>query len=127
MQLALKESEVQTAYVDFQISLREASDLQLLANIRRNGVKLNKPKKINYYFLARNRDPLTKTAKDLTSLGFKTNTIESRKDSNQETFYLLMAKKQVNLLDLKSVFSISTQLTQLGNKYQVQYDGWAVQ
>ena len=126
-QLTLQESQVQSVFDNFQISMLESSDLQLLANIRRSGIQLNEPKKVNYYFLSRNSDPLAATAKELKSLGFSTQTIQSRKDSNQKTYYLLRADKEVNLLDLKSVFSISTQLTQLADKFRIQYDGWDIQ
>ena len=126
-QLTLQESQVQSVFDDFQTSILESSDLQLLANIRRSGIKLNGLKTVHYYFLSRNSDPLAETAKELKSFGFSTHAIESRKDSNQENFYMLRADKEVNLLDLRSVFSISAQLTQLADKLRIQYDGWDIQ
>ena len=125
-QLALQESQVQSAFDKFQISLLESSDLQLLANIRRSGIELNEPKKVSYYFLSRDSDPLAATAKELKSLGFSAQPIELHKGANEETYYLLRANKEVNLLELKSVFSLSSQLKKLADKFQIKYDGWDI-
>lgn len=124
--ISLQVAQVQSAYDDFQISQIEASDLQQLANMRRSGIEINSPKLISYFFLSRSNEALAAGAKELSTLGFNTHAIQSRQDEEQKTFFLLIADKKVNLMDLKSVFSISAKASKLSDKFQIHYDGWGI-
>ena len=124
--LELNVARVQSSYDDFHVSMLEANDLQLMADIRRSGIPFNKPRLVHYYFLARKNEPLAASVKELKKLGFDTSDIQSRTDNKQQTFYLLVANKKVNLLDLKSVFATSAQATKVGDKFQTHYDGWGI-
>lgn len=122
--ISITESQVQSAFDDFQTSMLQASDLQTLANLRRSGIQFDKPKQAHFYFLSGNEKVLPDVAKELTSQGFHARPISQEKNTKQQIFYVLTADKQVDLMNLQLVFSISAKATEIGKKYQIHYDGW---
>jgi len=119
-------AQVQITFNNFKVSQMESADLQQLADIRMSGVKFDQPLSINYYFLAAKNQPLNESTSDFKRLGFKTSSIVKRQDSQQQTFYLMVASRKVNLLNLKTVFAISAQLNKLSAKHKIQYQGWNI-
>ncbi|VAW58823.1 Dipeptidyl aminopeptidases/acylaminoacyl-peptidases-like [hydrothermal vent metagenome] len=124
--LDIKATEVQGAFKAHRVMIRETSDLQGLANIRGSGVKFNQVHEFKSYFWSYKQKRLVKAQKDLQRSGFTETEIKQGKDNEANTYYFIVAKKQADLFDVKSLFTLTAQLSDMADRHVVVYDGWGV-
>jgi len=124
--LDIKAGEVQGAFKAHRVMMRETSDLQRLANIRGSGVKFNQVHEFKSYFWSYKQKRLVKAQKDLQRSGFTETEIKQGKDNEANTYYFIVAKKQADLFDVKSLFTLTAQLNDMADRHVVVYDGWGV-
>ncbi|VAW62928.1 Dipeptidyl aminopeptidases/acylaminoacyl-peptidases-like [hydrothermal vent metagenome] len=124
--LGISATDVQNAFKAHRVMMREASDLQRLANIRRGGAELNQQHAFSGYFWSYKQKRLVKAQKDLQDSGFTETEIKKANDNDGNAYYFIMAKKQTDLLNVKSLFSLTSQLSDMADRHVVVYDGWGV-
>ncbi|HED34113.1 MAG TPA: DUF2974 domain-containing protein [Gammaproteobacteria bacterium] len=124
--LSISAKEVQGVFKAHRVMMREASDLQRLANIRGSGIEFDKAHAFSGYFWSYKQKRLAKAQKDLKRYGFTETEIKQGKDNKANVYYFIIAKKQADLFDVKSLFSLTAQLSDMADRHVVVYDGWGV-
>jgi len=124
--LELSQQELQKEFDEFRTASREASDLETLAALRRRGIDLGSSQMVRHYLLSWERKNLGAMAKEGKGRGFSASAVVQRKDSDGDTYFLLIIGKRLKLNDLKAVFAISREIQELSDRHSVDYDGWSV-
>ena len=122
----LNAKEISTTALAMYKTERETNELDRLTYIRGKGVDFTKTQKGLYYYVARKKEALKAASAALHKLKFTTRNVETYKDSQGKPYHLLIAEKNVNLMDLKYIFDLSAKLKGFEKRYDISYDDWAI-
>jgi len=107
--------------------LRESRDLRELADHRRRGLDLDKPRTVTFYLYSPEEAPLKKITSAKLGKGFKVGKPTKHRDSDGDTYFALEIEKKLDLMKLKDLFDSTAVVSRIAKKHDLQYDDWTAQ
>ena len=106
-----------------EMATRLASDRDVLKALAGAKSNLSKPHMIEFHFVARTEASAKALAKEGKALGYTVSEIDGMVDNDGKKYWFLDLVQHI-VPSEENVFTHSKEMTELGIKYDVQFDGW---
>ncbi|MDB4353960.1 ribonuclease E inhibitor RraB, partial [Akkermansiaceae bacterium] len=123
--LDLSESKLKTSYIDYQLQQREATDLEILSDLRSQGIEINKPQIVTF-FLFSNEKLVESVREKVGALEFEISSSEKFKRDDGTLYYVHELTKTLIPADLTVLFAATAVAEKLADSEKFFYDDWTI-
>ena len=124
--LDLSLDQLKTSYQVFSRQERESFDLQMLSELRGDGLDIDEVQAVNFYVVS--DKTLAESFKNAAGKsGFSLAGSKKSETSEGQSYFVNRWEKQIQLSDLKALFEATATISGLAKEARLSYEGWSVE
>lgn len=119
-------TQVKPAYVTYIRKVQETNDLQILTDLRSQGLLLEGNKRVQSTFYSRDKEHLSTVVSQAKALGMSVTEITQEKSKDGSSYFGSTFSKVIDIASLPRLFELSTAFKGIADNNELYYGYWTI-